>query len=60
MNSILDHLSRLESGEELGNLDDNLPKAQLFAVKMFDDHYRDIVHLLTTRYAPEGFSTTQK
>jgi len=31
-----DHLSWLESGEEGGNLDDNLPNAHLFAIRMVD------------------------
>ena len=60
LNSILDHLSRLESGENLGNIDDSLHDAKLFVVNMFDDHYRDIIHLLTRGYALEGFKTTQK
>jgi len=32
-----DHLSRLESGEEGGNLDDSLPDAQLFSIRMVDE-----------------------
>ena len=52
LNSGLDCLSRLESGEEPGNLDDSLPDKQLFVVKIFDDNYRDIIHFLTTGYAP--------
>ena len=27
---------------------------------MFDDHYRDIIHFLTTIYAPKGFDIVQK
>ena len=60
LDSGLGHLSRIESGEEPGNLDDSLPDAQMFVIKMFDDHYRDIIHLLTKGYAPEGFSIAQK
>ena len=37
------HLSRIESGEDPSNLDDNLPDVQLFAITMFDDHYIDII-----------------
>ena len=48
LNSELDHLSRLESGEEPTSIDDSLPNAKSFAVKMIDDHYKDIVHILTT------------
>ena len=32
-----DHLSRIESGEEPTNLEDNLPDAQLFAIHMMED-----------------------
>ena len=51
INSRLDHLSRLEIGEDFVSLDNSLPGAQLFALNMFDDHYRDIVHILTVGYA---------
>ena len=60
MNLGPNHLLRQESGEELGNLNDSLPDAQLFMVKMFDDHYRDIIQLLSMGYAPTRFTTTQK
>ena len=60
LNSGPNHLSRLESGEEPGNLDDSLPDAQLFVVNMFNDHFKNTIHLLTIGYAPEGFSTTYK
>ena len=58
MNAKIDHLSRLESGDETTSLDDNLPDAQLFSIKMIDDHYQYIVHLLTIGYAPEGSNPT--
>ena len=51
------NLLRLESGEELVNLDDSIPDAQLFAIMMFDGHYRDIIHFFITRYGPEGLNT---
>ena len=50
----------LESGEEPVNLDDSLPDAQLFAMKIVDVYYEYIVHFLTTRREPEGFNTTHK
>ena len=37
LNLGLDHISRIESGEEPSNLEDNIPNAQLFAINMFDD-----------------------
>ena len=60
LNSRANHLSRIESGEEIGNPNDSLLNAQLFACKMFDDHYRCIIQLLSMGYAPAGLNTTQK
>ena len=37
LNAGLDHLSRLESGEEPTSLEDNLPDAQLFSIHIIDD-----------------------
>jgi hypothetical protein len=37
------HLSHILSGEYVGNLDDNFPDVQIFAVKMVDDYLSDIV-----------------
>lgn len=37
LNARPDHLSRLESGEEGGNLDDSLPDARLFSIRMLDE-----------------------
>ena len=51
---------RLESGEHHGNVDDSILNAQLFTFKIFDDHYRDIINLLSMGYTLEGFNTTQK
>ena len=53
-----DHLSRIKSGGEPVNLDDSLLDAQLFAIKMFDDNYRDIIHFFITSYAPDELTTT--
>ena len=52
-----DHLSRIESGEEPTSVEDNLPDAQLFAITMVDKKLEAIIHLLSTGYAPEGFTT---
>ena len=43
-----DHLSRIDSGEEPSNLDDNLPDAPLFSIQIVDDYYADIIQFLTT------------
>ena len=33
---------------------------QLFAIKMFDDHYIDIIQFFSMVYAPTEFTTTKK
>ena len=55
-----DHLSRIDSGEEPSNLEDNLPDAQLFSIQITDEYYADIIHFLTTGRAPEEFTKHQK
>ena len=45
----VDHISRIEIGEEPTNLDDNIPDAQVFVIKMVDDYYEDIVQFLNMR-----------
>ena len=57
LNSGPDHLSRIKSGEEPNNLEDNFPDVKLFAITMFDDQYKDIIHFLSTGIALEGFTT---
>jgi hypothetical protein len=46
MNKGLDHLSRLEHGEEPTSLEDTLSDAQLLAITKIDDHFIDIVQSL--------------
>ena len=55
-----DHLSIIESGEEPTSLEDNLSNAQLFAITMFDDQYKYIIHFMSTGFAQIEFTTTQK
>jgi hypothetical protein len=43
MNKGLDHLLRLEHGEEPTSLEDTLPDAQLLTIINIDDHFADIV-----------------
>jgi hypothetical protein len=52
LNAGPDHLSHILSGEDAGNLDDNFLDAQLFAVKMVDDYFSDIMQFLSTGMAP--------
>ena len=43
LNVGLDHFSRIKNGDEPTNLDEGLPNAQLFAVRVTDEHFADII-----------------
>ena len=60
LNTGSDHLSRIENGEELTNIDDGFTDAQLFHVNIIDDHYAPIIQFLATGVTPEDMSTSQK
>jgi hypothetical protein len=60
LNTSPDHLSRLESGEEPNNLEDNLPNAQLFSVQIADDYFKDIIEFLTTGIVSVEYNMRQK
>ena len=60
MNAGPGHLSRLQNWEDPTSTDDNIPNAQLFALKIVDDCYEYIMNFLTTESALDGFSTTEK
>src|SRR5882757_9100745 len=60
LNARPDHLSRIDSGEEPSNLEDNLPDAQLFSIQIADEYYADIIHFLTIGWAPIEFTKQQK
>jgi hypothetical protein len=51
MNKGPNHLSRLEHGEEHTSLDDTLPDAQLLTIRKVDEHFTEIVQLLSTGMA---------
>lgn len=55
-----DHLSRLESEESGGAVDDQLPDAYLFKVSAIPDYLSDIALFLTTGAFPADYSATQK
>ena len=55
-----DHLSRILIGEDASNLDDNFPDVQLFAVRMVDDYFTEIVEFLNTSVAPSGMTVAKK
>eukprot|EP00253_Pinus_taeda_P027353 PITA_27353 len=50
----------IETGEEPTSLEDNLPDAQLFAIKVADDHFADIIQFLSTGMVPVEYTTKQK
>jgi hypothetical protein len=60
LNAGPDHLSCILSGEDAGNLDDNFPDVQLFAVRMVDDYFLDIIQFLNTGMAPSEMIVAQK
>ena len=39
-----DHLSRIENGEDSTNLEEGLWDAQLFAIKVVDDNFTNMIH----------------
>lgn len=53
-----DHLSRLESRESGGAVDDQLPDADLFRVEAIPEYMEDITIFLSTRACPETYSAT--
>ena len=55
-----DRLSRIESGEEPTNLEEGLPDAQFFSIKVVDKHFAGIIHFLTMGMAPTKYSVQQK
>lgn len=60
LNARPDHLSCIETGEEPINLEEVFPDAQLFMVRIEDNHFTDIIHFLTIGMAPEGYTSQQK
>jgi len=55
-----DHLSQLESGEELIDIKDDLPNAHLFGVEAIHIDLVDIEKFLHIGKAPDGFSKKKK
>jgi hypothetical protein len=60
VNKGLDHLSRLEHGEEPTSLEDTLPDPKLLAIRKFDDHFAEIVQFLPTGMEPREYTIIQK
>ena len=57
LNARPDHLSWIETGEEPNNLEEGLPDAHIFAVRVADNHFADIIHFLTTGMTLEGYTS---
>ena len=60
LNVGLDHLSRIETGEETKNNDEGLLDVNLFRVDVIDGYYDQIIQFLVTGVTLEYFSTSQK
>ena len=58
LNVGLNHLSRIEIGEEPTNIEDGFPDVQLFRVDMVDDYYDQIIQFLATGTALEELTTS--
>ena len=52
LNVGLNHLSRIEIGEEPTNIEDGFPDGQLFRVNVVDDYYDQIIQFLATGITP--------
>ncbi|KAH9313951.1 hypothetical protein KI387_022578, partial [Taxus chinensis] len=59
-NSRLDHLSRIQSGEEAQTIEETMPDAQLYRLQRVPSELEDIVVFLRTGMAPEGMKALEK
>lgn len=55
-----DHLSHNETGEEPTNLEEGLHDMQLFAVRVAEIRFEDIIQFMTMGMAPKGYTSQQK
>jgi len=51
------HLSTIDNGEEPTNIDEGLHDAQLFTVKVVNEHFANIIQFLSTGIAPDSYTT---
>lgn len=51
---------QIEIGEEPTSLEEELLDTQLYAVRIVDGHFEDIIHFLTMGTAPQGYAIQQK
>lgn len=55
-----DHLSWIENDEEPTSIDEGLPDAHLFVVRVADEHFADIIQFMSTGTTHEGYTTQHK
>jgi hypothetical protein len=55
-----DHLSRIESGESGGAVDDQIPDVDLFQIESISEYLEEIANFLSSRTCPENYFITQK
>lgn len=60
LNAGPNHLSRIETGDEPTSLEEGLPDAQIFVVRVVDGHFEYVIHFLKTGTTPEVYSIQQK
>jgi len=60
LNAGPNHLSRIGTGEEPTNLEEGLPDTHLFVICISENHFINIIHFLTTRTSPEGYTSQRK
>jgi hypothetical protein len=60
INKGLDHLSKVEHGEESTSLDDTLLDAHLLAIRKFNDHFVEIVQFFSMGMVPREYTVIQK
>lgn len=57
---MVDHLSRIDSGEPATRIEDNLSDSFLFKVDAAPDWYVDVCHILSTGSYPSGYTPLEK
>jgi len=60
LNAGLHHPSRIEIGEEPSSFEEGLLDRHLFAVRIVDNHFANIIQFLTMGTTLEGYYTQQK
>ncbi len=48
LNAGLDHLSRLDTGEDPSSLEDNIPDPYIFLGQVVDEYLNDIIQFMNT------------